>query len=91
MVDSDLSIGSSKDTNPDDIFPRTLVAQNISGTISIRDGNVYMESEVLFSLRQGREGYNGSDTTQPSASGVCFALHLTVYICKDIKWSSSTV
>ena len=66
---TDFSIGSRK-AGTDDIFPRTVVASNVSGVISIRDGNVYKNDHFMFSLAAARRGFNGTQSSgTSSASG----------------------
>ncbi|KAL8577054.1 hypothetical protein ACOMHN_049914 [Nucella lapillus] len=63
-----LSLGSTSGNRTDDILPRTAVAHNVSGQISISQGNVYKDGTLMFPLRGIRQGFNESANSVQATS-----------------------
>ncbi|PVD35569.1 hypothetical protein C0Q70_02532 [Pomacea canaliculata] len=85
---SNISIGSQKEGRCCDILPRTLVATNMSGVVSIRNGCLYINDEKLIDLRNSHPGANGSDTAaSPSDFQMAPGSELFLYVdaCNEAR------
>jgi len=82
----DICIGSSE--NHDDIFPCTWVSVNMSGTVMIKDGAIYMNEYKIYELHELRKDQSDStsDTFHMEPGRTLF---ITMRACNDAELCSN--